>query len=153
MNRRQSIQTMAAAAAALLAGRGALWATTGKTQMTVYKSPTCGCCESWVRHMRAAGYIVKEVDVDDVTPFKTRQGVPSDLVSCHTGVVGQYAFEGHVPADLIDRFLKSPPKNARGLAVPGMPLGSPGMEVAGRKDAYDVVLFEKSGARRVFAKR
>ena len=144
---------MAATVAALLAGRSDLWAAPAKTRMTVYKSPTCGCCEEWVKHVRAAGYIVKAIDVDDVAPIKSKQGVPADLVSCHTGVVGEYAFEGHVPADLIDRFLKSPPKNARGLAVPGMPLGSPGMEVGGRKDAYDVVLFDKSGARRVFAKR
>lgn len=152
MNRRESIRLMTAAAAALLAGNGRLMAA-APTRMTVYKSPTCGCCGSWVKHMRAAGFVIQEVDVDDVEPFKKKFGVPLDLASCHTGVTGTYAFEGHVPADLITKFLAAPPRNARGLAVPGMPLGSPGMEVGGRKDAYDVVLFEANGARRVFAKR
>jgi len=153
MNRRESIRMLAAAAAALLAGPGALLAAPTKVRMTVYKSPTCGCCGNWVKHVRAAGYVVEEVDVESVEPYKKKHGVPLDLASCHTGVVAGYAFEGHVPADLIARFLEAPPKLARGLAVPGMPLGSPGMEVGGRKDAYDVVLFETSGARRVFARR
>jgi hypothetical protein len=153
MNRRESIGALAAAAAAILSGNGALLAAAAKVRMTVYKSPTCGCCGNWVKHIRAAGYSVTEVDVENVEPYKKKYGVPLDLASCHTGVVGEYAFEGHVPADLIGSFLKAPPRNARGLAVPGMPLGSPGMEVAGRKDPYDVVLFDKTGARRFFARR
>jgi hypothetical protein len=134
-------------------GRGELLAAPTKVRMTVFKSPTCGCCGSWVKHIRAAGVTVQEVDVEDVEPYKKKHGVPLDLASCHTGVVGEYAFEGHVPADLIARFLEKPPKNARGLAVPGMPIGSPGMEVGSRKDPYDVVLFDTSGAHRVYAKR
>jgi hypothetical protein len=153
MNRRQSIRVLSAGFVAVLAGRGNLLAGLEPTKMTVYKSPTCGCCGAWVKHVKAAGFDVVEKNVDDVEPFKKQHGVPLELASCHTGVVGEYAFEGHVPADLIQRFLKAPPKGARGLAVPGMPVGSPGMEAGGRKDAFDVVLFEKSGKRSVYAKR
>jgi hypothetical protein len=153
MNRRQSIKALSAGFVAVLATRGDLLASLAPTKMTVYKSPTCGCCGAWVKHVKAAGFDVVERNVDDVEPYKKKHGVPLDLASCHTGVVGEFAFEGHVPADLIQRFLKAPPKGARGLAVPGMPLGSPGMESGGRKDAFDVVLFEKSGKRSVYAKR
>jgi hypothetical protein len=151
MNRRDSIKSIGVTIGALFVGGTDLFG--APTTMTVYKSPTCGCCGSWIKHIKAAGFTVKEVDLDDLVATKKKFGVPDDLVSCHTGVVGAYAFEGHVPADLIARFLKAPPKGAKGLAVPGMPLGSPGMEVGGRKDAYDVVLFQKSGARSVYAKR
>ena len=154
MNRRQSIKLMSAGFVAALTGAGDLLAQMPSAKrMVVYKSPTCGCCGAWVKHVRAAGINVVEINVDDVEPYKKKYGVPLDLASCHTGIIGEYAFEGHVPVDLIERFLAKPPKNARGLAVPGMPLGSPGMEVGNRKDAYDVVLFETSGKRTVFAKR
>lgn len=153
MNRRESLRILAAGMAAVLTGRADAFAGRAGPAMTVYKSPTCGCCGEWVKHVRAAGFAVREVNVPDVEPYKVKHGVPLDLASCHTGIVKTFAFEGHVPADLITRFLAKPPKNAGGLAVPGMPLGSPGMEVPGRKDAYDVVLFQKSGGRSVFAKR
>jgi hypothetical protein len=153
MNRRQSIKALSAGFLAVLATRTDLLADFAPQGMTVYKSPTCGCCGAWIKHVKAAGFDVVEINVDVVEPYKKKHGVPLDLASCHTGVIGEYAFEGHVPADLIKRFMKSPPKGARGLAVPGMPLGSPGMEAGGRKDAYDVVLFEKSGKRSVYAKR
>jgi hypothetical protein len=154
MNRRQSLKLMATALTIAALDQRTLLAHTGKKpRMVVYKSPTCGCCGKWVQHVRDAGYDVQTVDVDDVTPYKTKYGVPYELASCHTGVVEGYAIEGHVPADLIDRLLKERPKNARALAVPGMPLGSPGMEVPGRKDAYDVILIDTKGRRSVFAKR
>lgn len=154
MNRRQSIKALSAGFLAVLATRGDLLAEIApKTRMVVYKSPTCGCCGAWIKHVRAAGFDVVEINVDVVEPYKKKYGVPLDLGSCHTGIVGEHAFEGHVPADLIQRYLKAPPKNARGLAVPGMPLGAPGMETPGRKDKYEVILFEKTGKRTVFAKR
>ena len=154
MNRRQSLKIIAAGAGALLVGHRDLLAFAPKKRMVVYKSPTCGCCTEWIKHVRAAGYDVTAVDVDDVTPYKKKHGVPLELSSCHTGVVEGYAIEGHVPADLIDRLLKEKPKHARALAVPGMPVGSPGMEVpGGRKDAYNVMLIDKAGKATVYAKR
>jgi hypothetical protein len=152
VKRRESVKIMATGVLALLSGNTHLFAGLPK-KMVVYKSPACGCCGAWVKHVRAAGYQVETVDVDDVTPYKTKHGVPLELASCHTGVIDGYAIEGHVPADLIDRLLREKPKHAKALAVPGMPLGSPGMEVPGRKDAYDVILIDKHGKRTVFAKR
>jgi hypothetical protein len=101
--------------------------------------------------MRKAGFTVQTHDMDDVAPVKIEKGVPEGLRSCHTAVTGSYVFEGHVPADLVQKFLKGKPAHA-GLAVPGMPVGSPGME-GGRKDAYDIVAFDTSGATSVYAKR
>ncbi len=153
MNRRESFRIMAAGAATLLLGRSALLAYAPKKHMVVYKSPTCGCCSAWVKHVRAAGYEVETHDVDDVMPFKRKYGVPADLASCHTAVVDGYAIEGHVPADVIDKLLREKPKHAKVLAVPGMPAGSPGMEMGGRKDAYNVILVDAKGTRAVYAKR
>ncbi len=154
MNRRETFKVMAAGAAALLLGGKDLLATLPKKRMIVYKSPTCGCCNDWVKHVQAAGYEVKAIDVDDVTPYKKKYGVPLDLASCHTGVIEGYGIEGHVPARDIDRLLREKPKNARALAVPGMPMGSPGMEVpGGRKDAYNVMLIDNKGKATVYAKR
>jgi hypothetical protein len=155
MNRRESLTRMAAGMFALAFGSRQLMASVppSKPLMTVYKSPSCGCCGAWVKHVKANGFDVKEINVDDVTPHKRKYGITDDLSSCHTGIVGAYAFEGHVPADLIKRFLSNPPKDARGLAAPGMPVGSPGMEVGNQKDAYDVVLFKRDGSRSVYARR
>ncbi|HXI20308.1 MAG TPA: DUF411 domain-containing protein [Gemmatimonadales bacterium] len=119
--------------------------------VTVYKSPTCGCCEQWVEHMRAAGFTVKAVDVADVSPYMAELGVPRSLASCHTAIVDGYVIEGHVPADLVHKLLKERPKIA-GLAVPGMVTGSPGME-GNRKDPYDVIAFDLKGKTAVYAKR
>jgi hypothetical protein len=119
--------------------------------VTVYKSPTCGCCGKWVEHMRANGFEVTVSDMPDVTPIKDKQGVPAALRSCHTALVGGYAIEGHVPADLVKKLLKEKP-NAAGIAVPGMPMGSPGMEGA-TKDTYNIVLFDKAGKTSVYATR
>lgn len=122
-----------------------------KPEVTVWKSPSCGCCGGWVDHMRAAGFPVTVHDVDDVEPVKTSLGVPARLQSCHTALVGGYALEGHVPADSVLRLLRERPA-AVGLAVPGMPQGSPGMET-GVKDPYDVVLFGGTGGDSVFERR
>jgi hypothetical protein len=119
--------------------------------VTVYKSPTCGCCSKWVEHLKAAGFPVEVHDVDDVSAFADASGVPGSLRSCHTAVVKGYAIEGHVPADLIKRLLDEHPKIA-GLAVPGMVTGSPGME-GNRKDAYDVIAWSAGGKTSVFARR
>ena len=120
--------------------------------MTVYKDPNCGCCTEWVSHVRKAGFVVTVRDTADMSSVKASFGVPSALESCHTARVGAYAIEGHVPADLIQKLLREQPV-ARGLAVPGMPMGSPGMEQGSQKDAYDVVLFDKAGKTRVYASR
>jgi len=106
-----------------------------------------------VGHLRASGYPVKEEDVRDITPIKRRYGVPERLEGCHTALVEGYVIEGHVPADLIERLLKERPR-AVGLAVPGMPVGSPGMESPGQKsEPYQVLLFVRSGKTAVFATR
>jgi hypothetical protein len=153
MNRRESFKLMAAGTAALLLGNTSLLALAPKKHMVLYKSPTCGCCNAWVKHVREAGYTIATHDVEDVTPYKQKYGVPLDLASCHTGVVEGYAIEGHVPADVIDKLLREKPRNAKALTVPGMPMGSPGMEVPGRKDAYNVILVDKAGKRTIYAKR
>lgn len=121
------------------------------TAMMVYKDPNCGCCTNWVTLMRAAGYEVSVRDTADIQSIKRRYQVPAALASCHTALVGGYIIEGHVPADLIARLLREKPKTL-GLAVPGMPVGSPGME-GGTKQAYDIVTFDASGKSAVFARR
>ena len=124
-----------------------------KTVIQVYKSPTCGCCKAWVDHVRAAGLQAEVFDISDeeLQQRKTRLGVGPRLASCHTAIVNGYVVEGHVPAADIERLLKEKPAIA-GIAVPGMPVGSPGMEVPGRRaDKYDVVAFTKSGTTKVFA--
>jgi hypothetical protein len=124
-----------------------------RPEVIVYKSPTCGCCAEWVVHLRRHGFQVKTEDLTDLQPIKTRHGVPSALQSCHTALVGGYVVEGHVPAELVDRLLRERPR-AVGIAVPGMPVGSPGMEVPGRPaDRYQVVTFDRSGQTGVFATR
>lgn len=146
--------TLGGAAAALVTPLGRALASPAPTRMTVYRSPTCGCCKAWVDHATAGlpTYDVRTVEMEDLSEVKTRLGVPESLQSCHTAVAGPYVFEGHIPADVIRRFVAERPK-ALGLAVPGMPAGSPGMEVGSRKDRYDVILFDKAGKRRVYATR
>jgi hypothetical protein len=118
----------------------------------VFKSPTCGCCAQWVEHMRASGFTVRTTDLNDLTDIKKSRGVPDQVQSCHTAVVNGYVVEGHVPAADVHRLLKEKPAIA-GIAVGGMPIGSPGMDFPGTKaQPYDVMSFDKSGATRVFAK-
>jgi hypothetical protein len=120
-----------------------------KPEVQVYKSPTCGCCEKWVEHLRAEGFTVRTNDVPDVTPIKLENGVSPELSACHTAFVGGYVVEGHVPASDIRRLLAERPAVA-GLAVPGMPVGSPGME-GPRPVPYEVMSFGAQGVR-VFSK-
>ena len=121
-----------------------------KAEVTVYKSPACGCCRGWVEHMRRAGFTVKAQDVEDIQVVKTTYGLPLKLASCHTSLAGGYVLEGHIPAEVVERVLRERPKVA-GLAVPGMPVGSPGMEIPGTEpEEYEVVLFGRE--RRTYAR-
>src|SRR5688500_7337657 len=119
----------------------------------VYKDPSCGCCAKWVSHLEAAGFTTKVTEMPNakLADFKTSKGIPRAARSCHTGVVNGYVLEGHVPAAEVHNLLKEKPAVV-GLAVPGMPIGSPGMEVEGMKPApYDVVTIDKQGGTKVFA--
>lgn len=131
-------------AAALLGLSLSVAAFAQQTVVEVYKSPSCGCCTDWIKHLRQNGFSVKAHDVADASEYRAKFGVPDQLGSCHTAVVGGYAIEGHVPAREIKRLLAEKPK-AKGLAVPGMPRGSPGME-GPVSDPYEVLLFQASGA-------
>ena len=120
--------------------------------MTVYKSAQCGCCSAWVDHVTAAGFTVRVVNTEDLNTVKREMGIPARLASCHTVVVGSFLIEGHVPAADIKQLLAQRPR-VRGLAVPGMPVGSPGMEQGSpaNYDRYDVIAFSADGSTRVFA--
>ena len=118
--------------------------------MTVYKSPTCGCCAAWVDHVTQAGFRVTVVDTSNLEPIKARYGILPGQGSCHTATIGGYVIEGHVPAADIRRLLAERPK-ITGLAVPGMPVGSPGME-GPMPQPYDVLAFSRDGASRVWSK-
>ncbi len=122
------------------------------TVIDVYKTPTCGCCVIWVEHLREHGFTVTVTDVPNVAPLRQRLGIRPELASCHTAVVDDYAIEGHVPASDIQRLLREAPRVA-GLAVPGMPLGSPGMEMPdpSRHQRYDVLAFDAAGETEVWA--
>ncbi len=120
-----------------------------KPTITVYKDPGCGCCKSWIEHLVKHGYRVDAKDTPEMTAIKRTLGVPDGLSACHTAVVNGYLIEGHVPAGDIARLLKEKPKVA-GLAVPGMPMGSPGME-GPRTQHYQVLSFDKAGKTKVFA--
>jgi len=136
-------------AAAALLGNALDAAAQAAPLVTVYKSPACGCCIEWVKHMRANGFRVETHDVADVTPMRRRAMVPDELGSCHTALVGGYAIEGHVPAADVWRLLKERPR-ALGLSVPGMVVGSPGMET-GPPQPFSTIVFDERGAR-VFAR-
>lgn len=132
---------------ALLAA-GSAWAQSA-TPLEVFKSPYCGCCEKWVEHMKRNGFTVKVHDVNDVPAARKRLGMPDRVGSCHTAKLGAYVIEGHVPAADIQRLLKEKPK-AIGLAAPGMPQGSPGMET-GTVAPYQTLLVLADGRLRIFA--
>lgn len=131
---------------ALVACAGAATAAT----LEVIKTPSCGCCKLWVERMQAAGFTVTTRDVADTSPTAKAAGVPDGLRSCHTAKIGGYVIEGHVPAADIRRLLAQKPK-AVGLSVPGMVPGSPGMEMGGRMDRYQVMLIQKGGKHTVWA--
>jgi len=117
--------------------------------ITVYKSPSCKCCNKWVNHLSKNGFTVKAIDVKYVRPYKIKAGVTPKLASCHTGFINGYAIEGHVPASDIKSLLKRKPKIS-GISVPAMPVGTPGMEQGNRKDLYDVVSFDQKGNVKVY---
>lgn len=123
--------------------------------MTVFKTPSCGCCQKWVDHMTDNNMTSKVISLTDLSPIKTKYNIQGRYRSCHTGVVttkqGDYVFEGHVPAEHVSAFLANPPIDAIGLSVPGMPVGSPGMEVGDRKDYYQVLLLKADGSHQIFA--
>ncbi|MEM1042611.1 MAG: DUF411 domain-containing protein [Bacteroidota bacterium] len=120
--------------------------------VTVYKTPTCGCCGLWADHMVESGFEVETIEVSSTADTRARLGVPDELASCHTAIVGDYVVEGHVPAGDVRRLLAERPPEAIGIAVPGMPIGSPGMEVEGRPaQRYQVMMFTRDGRAAVFA--
>jgi hypothetical protein len=118
-------------------------------EVVMHKDPNCGCCGKWAEHLEANGFKVKTVLERDMQSVKSRFGVPQRLASCHTAKVGGYIIEGHVPASAIKRLLREKPA-VTGLSAPGMPPGSPGMEVPGQKDPYDVVSFDGAGRSRIY---
>ena len=154
MNPRYSMKWIAGGAAA---GLVALMTACGPAEnsavaeVTVYQNPTCGCCKKWVRHLRDNGFKVTTHDVRDLRPIKAKHGVRPAIAACHTALVNGYVVEGHVPADVIKRLLIERPRVA-GIAVPGMPAGSPGME-GPRKERYRVLTFDAGGGTEVYATR
>jgi hypothetical protein len=150
---RLKISGTVAAVLATLAIAAGLWlrGTAEAAEITVYKSPTCNCCSKWVTHLERHGFKVITRDIDDVSPLKARLGVSPELASCHTALVDGYVIEGHVPADLIGRLLNERP-SLKGLAVPRMPVGSPGME-GPNPEQYEVLGFDADGNSSVYATR
>ncbi len=138
-----------------LAGTSGVLAQPGPktTPATVYKTPTCGCCSIWVEHLRKNGFAVTVHDVPqaELTKIKEKHGVPREAQTCHTGLIGKYVIEGHVPADVVHKLLKERPQ-VSGIAVPGMPIGSPGMEGATRQP-YNVMTFAPGQKMTVYAKK
>ncbi len=139
------------AAIATVSRHGSL-SPTADADIVVYKMPSCGCCSLWVEHLRDSGLVVSVVNTQYTRSVRSRLGIPRELGSCHTAVAGDYWIEGHVPADLILELLANQPNNIRGLAVPGMPLGSPGME-APNPVSYDVLSVDGVGAVSILATR
>lgn len=145
MRRREFLAVTAVA----LAGPAA--AQRSPLRLQVWRDPNCGCCSGWVEHMRAAGFEVEDSLVASPAPMRRQLGIPADLLSCHAALVDGYALEGHVPAAAVRRLLAERPARIRGLAVPAMPLGSPGMEVPGQpEDTYEVIAFADGAPHRVF---
>lgn len=143
-------------AAGLALGLGLSAAHAESTQfgaMTVYKDPSCGCCGAWIDHVREAGFDVTVRDTQDMHLVKGMFSVPDQLASCHTAVIDGHVVEGHVPADTLARYLSNPPDDTKGLAVPGMPIGSPGMEQGGTTEPYSIVTFNTDGPIGVFENR
>lgn len=144
------LTVVAIAVSALLAGCSEAPGPAAPAVLTVYKSPTCGCCTKWMEHVNAGGLATQAVSEQDIGAVQKRLGVPAELQSCHVAVVGDYLIVGHVPADDIKRLLAEKPK-ARGLSVRGMPMGSPGMEHGDHRQPYDTMLFQADGQSSVYA--
>ena len=155
VTRREALGGATAAAAALMIGGGRAIASSGKPAMTMYRSAGCGCCLKWAELAKAAGYPVEVKNVRDVGLVKARLGVPELLASCHTTQVGGYVVEGHVPFEAVARLLRDKPMAIAGIAVPGMPAGSPGMEAHGHAHgdhpAIDVFAFTRTGVKQKFS--
>ena len=122
----------------------------GTTEMTVYRSPSCGCCGVWVEHAQKHGFKIKDLKTEDMEAIKQQYNVPAGLASCHTAIINGYIMEGHIPADDIKRFLAEKPDDLVGLAVPGMPIGTPGMEARDIKQPFQVLAFNDKGEVEVF---
>jgi hypothetical protein len=156
MMSRRSFVGHAAGFGLALAGGRSLWAAVSRSAdptMTIYMSPTCGCCAKWVDHVKAAGFKTVVHEEEGMDTVKESLGVPRGMRSCHTAQVDKYLIEGHVPAEDIRKLLARKPK-AAGLAAPGMPASSPGMAVPGEpREPYDVLLFQRDGTSEVFARR
>ena len=143
--------TAASASASPAPATASLASNTALVPIKVYKDPNCGCCKEWVKHLEANGFKVETMDMPDLSLLKQKYGVKPEMQACHTAIVGGYVVEGHVPADVIMKMLKEKPAIA-GLAVPGMPQGSPGMEGA-TKERYNVLTFDRAGRTTVYAQR
>ena len=163
MRRRDAVVQVATGVAALLLAPAALAQAATRSRaapaqaaprqpMTVYKSASCGCCVEWVKHMERTGFAVTIRDTEDVDAIATQMGVPTSLRSCHTAVSGRYVISGHVPGDLVQQLLRERGRQVVGLAVPGMPAGSPGME-SPRPEKYQVIEWRRDGTTRVYASR
>ena len=157
---RNTVWSLAIFAIAILIVGGAFWAGAPDTQaqadagadITVYKNRYCGCCHKWIEHLEHSGFTVAVANVDSTNPVRARLGVPNTMASCHTAVAGDYWIEGHVPADLVKRLLEKEPDDIAGIAVPGMPVGSPGME-GPNPVTYDIVAYGSDGKSHVYATR
>jgi hypothetical protein len=151
MNRRNAILLLLAGPAVACTRTSDTPAAAPMPRMVVHKSESCGCCKLWVKHVEQAGFSVQVINEDNLGPIKESVGIPVGKGSCHTGIVEGYFVEGHVPVADIKRLLRERP-DAKGLTVPGMPAGSPGMEVpSGQVDPYDVLLVAKDGSTSVYA--
>ena len=122
----------------------------GITEMTVYRSPSCGCCGVWVDHAKKHGFKIEDIKTEEMEAIKQQHNVPAELASCHTTIIDGYVMEGHIPADDIKRFLAEKPDDLIGLAVPGMPIGTPGMEARDIKQPFQVLAFNDKGEVEVF---
>jgi hypothetical protein len=146
MNRREWMLKAASLVASLAAMRTASAA--DLPEAVVYKSPYCGCCGEWVAHLQANGFSVKTIETVNLDPVRERYRVPTKLASCHTALIGGYVVEGHVPAGAVKRLLAEKPPVV-GISVPGMPIGSPGME-GPNPEAFSAVVFDERGRTKVF---
>ncbi len=146
------IKAILAGLALALSGMSAMAQSLDDVVLNVYKEVTCGCCNGWIEHMDARGYHSNIFHPDDIQAVKTELGLKPEWRSCHTAVTREgFIFEGHIPEKFIAQFLASPPTGAMGLAVPGMPIGGPGMEMGDRFTPYDILLIKKDGSHEVFA--